>query len=145
MKSDSFRRKHLLQLFQEYGRSSLPMDACLRDYCREHRALGSKDRKYIVDLAYGMIRWKGLIDYQLRKSDPTWEQRLDMFEDLTPSDYVNQEHIPVHVRYSCPKELMDLLIADYGLEEACRQAWVNNTEHAVGNTKHIRKIDSIFS
>jgi len=128
MKSPAFRKKHLLQLFEEYGRKSLPMDVCLREYCRQNRALGSKDRRHIVDLAYGMIRWKALIDYQLRKTDPSWAQRLDIFEELNPADWVDDERIPLHVRYSCPKELMDLLIADYGREEACRQAWVNNTE-----------------
>ena len=63
-----FRTHHLLKILDESERAPFPLDAFLRFYFRNHKSIGSKDRQEICSALYGMVRWKGLIDSQIKFS-----------------------------------------------------------------------------
>lgn len=111
-----FRHHHLLEFFSLYEESTKPVDYLLSLYFKEHRALGSKDRRDIGDMLYGILRWKGLLDALSDKQ--TWEERLRIWEEVDPLSYINDTSLPLHVRCSFPQNLFDRLVAAYGEEEA---------------------------
>lgn len=125
MTKKPFREHHLLLLMEHYENSHLPLDCCIADYFRAHKALGSKDRAYIADTAYSLVRWLSLLDYHLpNKKD--WEARLSLYQTLDLQAQLNDETIPLHIRYCCPKILFDLLVASYGTQRACELCLINN-------------------
>lgn len=68
-----FRQHHILSILEGYEQQSLPLDLFLKDYFRLNKALGSKDRSYIADTTYALVRWKGLLDFLCNES-PDWKQ-----------------------------------------------------------------------
>lgn len=120
-----FREHHILTCLEDYEKQNLPLDLFLSLYFRHHKALGAKDRGFVADTIYGLIRWKSLIDY-LCKSTPTWEKRLDTFLTTDVETYKNETQIPLYIRYSCPQPLFELLVKNFGEEKACEFCWVNN-------------------
>lgn len=123
----SFRDHHLLQLLQRYDEHPQPLDLLIRYYFREHKALGSKDRRAVAETAYAMVRWRGLLDYHCGKPH-TWEQRLATYRSVDLGALRNKEALPLHIRCSCPKVLFDKLVAQYGEEKAIMLSLVNNTQ-----------------
>lgn len=118
-----FRDHHLLLLLASYDRASLPLDGCIAAYFRAHKALGSKDRAYIADMAYSLVRWRSLLDSQGEKS---WEGRLSTFQTSNFLNSLENNEIPLHIRYCCPQILFDLLVKNYGVERACAICLMNN-------------------
>jgi 16S rRNA (cytosine967-C5)-methyltransferase len=108
-----FRNKHLLALLESYDESNTPIDFHVSSYFRHYKSLGSKDRAYIAEEVYRLIRWKGLIDHFLG-DDALWDERLTWLETHKPKDYISDESLPEHVRASFPKELFDLLVDSWG-------------------------------
>ena len=54
---DSARIESAIELLQKMKDSDkIPMDNTLRDYMKNRRYIGSKDRKYIVELVYDVVR-----------------------------------------------------------------------------------------
>lgn len=107
-----FRNYHLLKILDAYELQKLPLDQFLNFYFRSHKAIGSKDRIYIAEMIYGMIRWLGLIDYML-SSRTNWAARLECYQTIKISQLINEETIPQHCRVSFPKHLYDLLYQEY--------------------------------
>ncbi len=122
MDNKPFRHHHLLQIFELYDNQNAPMDLVLRNYFREHKAIGSKDRAFIAETVYGMVRWKGLLDF-LCGEVQTWEKRLELFaSDRFPKAQQDMS-LPDHVRASFPPALFEAIVRSYGLEkgkEICR-------------------------
>ena len=121
-----FRHHHILQALQDYDKQDLPMDTVLRNYFRQHTAIGSKDRTFIADTIYAMIRWKGLLDH-ICIAPVTWEKRLEAYFNDEFTRAQKDETLPTHVRVSFPKDLFDLFVASYGeatAENICR---ISNT------------------
>jgi len=112
-----FREHHLFQILNLYERQSLPLDLFLKNYFHEHHAVGSKDRRFIAENVYGIVRWRGLLDH-LAKKPLTWESRYKVFEKIQPHDYLTREDLPVHVRVSFPKSYFQLVSAAIGEEKA---------------------------
>jgi len=108
-----FREHHILSLLQQYESQQLPLDLFISIYFREHKALGPKDRGVISETIYGIIRWKGLIDY-LCEEPITWEKRLDLYSKVNLRNYSSDQEIPKHTLYSFPKCLFDLIIQSHG-------------------------------
>src|SRR3984885_15863401 len=105
-----FREHHLLQLLQgDEEQQPLPLDLFVSNYFRANKSLGSKDKAQITELAYGIIRWKGLLDF-LCVSSPTWEERLEIFKQFDVQNYLSCDQIPLHIRLSCPTGLFDLMV-----------------------------------
>lgn len=118
-----FRKHHLLQILSAFEKLTLPLDVFLRNYFRQHTAVGSKDRKEICEAIYAMIRWLALIDYISKKnliSDKslTWEMRLHTYGTFPLKDYIHDETIPAHIRCSFPKTFYQLLADSLGEEKA---------------------------
>lgn len=108
-----FREHHLLALLTQYEKQQLPLDLFISQYFRDHKALGSKDRGFIADTIYAMIRWQGLLDY-LCQTEATWEKRFELFQSSNLSALQQDPSIPPHIRVSFPKSLFDQLIENYG-------------------------------
>ncbi len=104
----------------EYSRQSLPLDLLMNHYFRSNKALGSKDRAFIAQTAYDMIRWLGLLDALSQKT--TWEERLKTYENVkdrleNPLLYY-RESLPLHSCVSFPKDLFDRLVLSFGKDKA---------------------------
>ncbi len=111
-----FRLHHLLLLLEGYEQQKGPIDFYVSCYFRQNKALGSKDRAYISEEVYRLIRWQGLIDYFVK--DANWQKRILWLQEGEPRRFLLDETIPLHNRYSMPKELMDELIASWGVDRA---------------------------
>lgn len=118
-----FREHHLITLLNEYGNSHKPLDRCMADYFRNHKALGSKDRAYVAETAWDIIRWLGLIDAHLT-SPYTWEKRLTVHQSLDRE----AKSFPEHTRLSFPKFLYDLLCESWGEAKAQEICRISNTQ-----------------
>jgi len=124
--SEQFCRYHLLELLSGYDLQNMPLDYYVSLYFRAHKALGSKDRAWVSETLYALIRWKGLYDWLLRENT-TWEARLDLFFQKKPEAFVGDLTIPAHVRCSFPEELFREIVASWGDEEAFQICLALNT------------------
>jgi len=111
-----FREHHLLELLNIYSSKSLPLDIVICDYFKLHKALGSKDRAFIAETAYGMIRKKSLLQH-LTKNSSCWEKMLECYLQTDSDRYVNDETIPIYIRNNFPEILFNLLLNTYGLDK----------------------------
>lgn len=120
-----FREYHILQLLRLFERQTLPLDLFLSDYLRSNKSIGAKDRQFIADTVYAIIRWKGLLLHQTQSSD--WQKLLEYY--LSPSFEIakNDESLPPHVRVSFPKFLFDLISASHGEKSALEICATSNT------------------
>lgn len=121
----SFREHHLFSILGLYETQTQPLDLFLRNYFKNHRAVGSKDRKFICDSLYAMIRWKGLIDHFCEKP-VTWEKRYAFFKENDPAKYLNDDAIAPHVRASFPRSFFYLLEESLGKQKAWEFCSVSN-------------------
>lgn len=121
-----FREHHLLQLLESYELQKLPLDLHINYYFRSHKALGSKDRAFIAESAYFLIRWLGLIDY-LITAPITWEKRTSFLSALDWKIHQDNHDIPAHVRVSFPEILFQLLVESYGIPRASELCLISNT------------------
>lgn len=122
-----FKEHHLITMLQEYELQTLPLDLFIRNYFRDNKALGSKDRGFIAETLYGMMRWRGLLDF-LCPAPMSWEKRYEIF--ISPDFEVQKERkdIPDHIRLSFPKVLYDLLVNSLGIEKAHDICLISNTQ-----------------
>jgi 16S rRNA (cytosine(967)-C(5))-methyltransferase len=109
----NFRHYHLLTILNTFDTSTLPLDVFLSKFFRAHKSLGSKDRSYICETLYTLIRWKGLLDYLCEKP-LTWEKRLQALETLNLEEIKKDSTIPLHIRVSFPKFFVDKLLKFFG-------------------------------
>lgn len=112
-----FRDHHLLTILETFENSTLPLDVFLGKFFRAHKAIGSKDRQYICEKLYLLIRWKDLIDY-LIKGPLTWENRLSILPSIDFASVVQDTSIPAHIRVSFPKLFFEKISESYGVEKA---------------------------
>lgn len=120
-----FREYHLHQLFSIMKSDTGPLDLTISRYFRQHKALGSKDRKSIAETLYHLVRWSGLFDYFV-PGDKNWENRHEVAKQIDVAETLHDEKIPLHTRASFPKNLFDLWVESYGEEEAMRLALLSN-------------------
>ncbi|MEI6243313.1 MAG: RsmB/NOP family class I SAM-dependent RNA methyltransferase, partial [Chlamydiota bacterium] len=125
-----FREYHLFLILQEYESQHKPIDAVLSIYFRSNKSIGSKDRKYISDTLYALMRWRGLLDFLIKDKGPiTWEKRLAVYkEQFQPQKYENDVSIPPHIRASFPKIYFDKIKASLGEEKAWDFCLTSNTQ-----------------
>ncbi len=122
-----FQEYHLFQILRRFENQNLPLDLFLSTYFRAHHALGSKDRQFIAETVYGMTKWRLLIDH-LTEGHPSWEKRFATYKYFDPITYRPTSSVPLHIRYSCPEELWNQLVRDYGEERAIQLGLIFNTE-----------------
>jgi 16S rRNA C967 or C1407 C5-methylase (RsmB/RsmF family) len=124
-----FRNTHIIQIFNEYENQNKPLDNFLNRYYRDNKSIGSKDRKYISDRCYAIIRWRALLDYLSKKSF-SWENRINIYESIKEKleTYVFDKTIPCHVRLSFPKNYYNKLCGDYPEEEVEKFCLTSNSQ-----------------
>lgn len=122
-----FRDHHLLLLLEEYDLQAAPLDFAIFRYFKSHKSLGSKDRAYIAETVYGMVRWKGLLDYLIGKP-PSWEKRLELYKHFDSKLYQQDDSIPLFIRVSFPEELFSLFVNNYGESKAKKICLDCNTQ-----------------
>lgn len=106
-----FREYHLTQLLEGWEKTSYPLDLYISFYFKDHKALGSKDRAAIAEMAYALIRWKGVV----RGKD--WKEKLQDYQKRYPFD---------EVEASFPKELFQEMEISYGREKALQLCRICN-------------------
>lgn len=111
----------MIQLFAHYDAMQLPLDHVMGHYFRNHKAIGSKDRRYIADMACNVVRYRGALD-RLIQGNPTWEKRYETF--LERESELDQ----LPIRDSFPNELFELFAQDYGEKDAEALCRVCNTQ-----------------
>lgn len=107
-----FREHHLIELLTGYDKQSLPIDVYVSHYFKEHKALGSKDRAFIADQLYALLRWKRLLD-ELGATD--WATRLEKWKTIDPLH--DTFTLPPAARLSFPDSLYTLIIQSLGEEK----------------------------
>jgi 16S rRNA (cytosine967-C5)-methyltransferase len=121
-----FREHHLLNILNSFDQQ-LPLDVFLSHYFRAHKAVGAKDRRFISETIYGMIRWLGLIDF-LTPAPLSWDKRYQTFQTLNPSRYAASKEIPLHIRASFPKAFFQILCDALGEAKALQFCYTSNTK-----------------
>jgi 16S rRNA (cytosine967-C5)-methyltransferase len=134
-----FRDYHLLSLLEGFENSKLPLDLFISLYFKDHKALGSKDRAYISDTVYALIRHLGLIDQLV--ATPSWSLRLDCYKKLEPIEEKNFPSLPLHHQVSYPKNLFDLICKNYGIDQAISLCKICNTKAPTTVRVNTLKID----
>lgn len=120
------RARHLenaLILFDQVRKSEtpyLPLDLFLRRYFQAHKFLSSKDKAWVSDKGYELLRWRGLIDH-LTPQPHSWVNRMRTFfiSDRWRSQTQNQK-LPHHVRCSFPPELFARFETSFGTKAAAQ-------------------------
>lgn len=120
-----FRHHHLLSMLEAYDQERGPLDRWMALYFRSNRSLGSKDRAFIAETAYTMLRWQRLLD-TLSNSTECWETRLKTLIDIDIKKECQNQALPPHTRCSCPEELFNILTENYGEEKAIELALSSN-------------------
>ncbi len=123
-----FCEYHLFNILHLFESHHLPLDLYLKNYFQAHRAAGSKDRRFICETIYALIRWRGLIDHLCPQSPITWEDRYRLYRQYHPLDYLDNEEIPLHIRVSFPKAFFQLLEDSYGTDRARDLCLISNTQ-----------------
>ncbi len=122
-----FRDHHILEMLYGYEDQGMPLDFFISQYFRAHKSIGSKDRAFIAENIYRMIRWQGLLDYLCPKP-AFWEKKWELLAQFDPKKYLEDDNIPLHIRLSFPKPLFDLMVKSHGIEKTmqlcleCNQA-----------------------
>lgn len=121
----SYREYHLFQFLENYNQQTLPLDLFMNRYFRNHPSLGPKDRAFIGNTTYALVRWQELLIYLAHST--CWK---DLYQTYLISDFEKlqlQEEIPLATRVSFPPFLFDLFVKNYGIEKAHELCLVCNT------------------
>ena len=121
-----FREHHLFQLLFEYEQQTAPLDLFISLYFRSHKALGSKDRGFIAEAVYALVRWKGMLDYFCQPEEPTWARRIQILQEIDLENLQEEETIPLHTRLSFPKPLFELILESHGVENGSEICLASN-------------------
>lgn len=120
-----YREHHLFNLLEAYSKQTLPLDLFISHYFRDHHALGSKDRGFIAETIYSLVRWQGLLDYLAPSS--SWNDRYQIYLNTDFELLQQQEDIPLATRVSFPPQLFDFFVQSHGIEKAHELCLVCNT------------------
>lgn len=120
-----FREHHLFTLLEGYEQQNLPLDLFISHYFRNHSALGSKDRAFIAETIYALVRWQGLLDFLSRS--PSWHDRYETYKSTNFEEIQNNSTIPPFQRTSFPSHLFNLIESNYGPEKAIELCLASNT------------------
>lgn len=140
----SARIKAVLDLLERIEKSPIPMDLTIGDYMRNRRYIGSKDRSYIAEQTYAVIRHHARLLWALEQAgtEPTPRNRLITYLRITaPSSDMddlfdgtkhgpaflsddeksiiarlpeNFDNAPEDVRCECPPQYRDSLHSYFG-------------------------------
>lgn len=115
----SFRLHHLHALVATLYSSPIGETNRVAAYFNAHRALGAKDRRWISQRLFTILRNRRLLEALIGEGKTSPESLVTMAEQLPE---VSLDPFPWPVRYSISDALAKYLVADYGEEEAIRLA-----------------------
>ncbi|MFV0339509.1 MAG: RsmB/NOP family class I SAM-dependent RNA methyltransferase [Parachlamydiaceae bacterium] len=121
-----FTKHHLFTALEEYENQTLPLDLFLNRYFRFHKAIGSKDRAFISNEAFALIRWKGLLKVVAKASG--WEHLHETYQSAQFDELKKDSKFPPFVRLSCPEWLYGKLAKQYGEEKTEEILLASNTQ-----------------
>lgn len=125
MKKIPFQHYHLYHLLDSYRAKSLPLDLIIAQYFRSNKALGSKDRAFIADRAYQIIRWTRLLEYLTHRIDD-WEAFNRFIDKKDLINFADDPKIPAAIRLSHPDLLYEMMVDNFGKEKANSLCLCNN-------------------
>ena len=111
--SFNFRKHHCLELLELNTQLKKPLDVLMSNYFRQNKAIGSKDRKWISEMLYAIVRWQGKLDALLTQPI-TFEKRLEAF--LENKHTLELKNVEPHVEVSFPKSLFQRLQEQFGAQ-----------------------------
>lgn len=118
----SFRDYHLITFLTGYSSHNEPLDLALRNYFKKNKALGSKDRCLLAEEAFGLVRWKGLLEALVPAGG--WPEKISLFRQAPWKTL--WKNLPPHQASSLPAELYSHLCQDYGADFAKSLALASN-------------------
>jgi 16S rRNA C967 or C1407 C5-methylase (RsmB/RsmF family) len=121
----NFHEHHILNIFKEFeADKKIPFDLLLNRYTRQHKALGSKDRKVIGESCFELIRWAKLLDQD--KGPLTWKERLHLLLTSDLQALKSNSHLLPSTRCSSPEWIFQKLKKEYGEAEALKICLILN-------------------
>ena len=142
---------HVTEVHDEIVRSGRPADRVMDHFFRARKYLGSKDRRFIAETVYDMLRHRTLIESSIARSGlPSSsrfsavaavliarsfpEEQLTRELDLAPGSVESLQHAvseqlhgPLAVRSSYPEWMTEAWIRSFGTDEAEAICTVMNT------------------
>ncbi|MBI5345642.1 MAG: RsmB/NOP family class I SAM-dependent RNA methyltransferase [Chlamydiae bacterium] len=120
-----FRDHHIILILKNYEEQNNPLDVFLSNYFKNNKAIGSKDRSFICENIYTMIRYRALLDH-LSSKPTSWEKRLEALQKHNLEKYKEDETIPLNIRVSFPKDYFELIL-NSALEKVKEFCQISNT------------------
>mmetsp|Transcript_23303 Transcript_23303/g.59853 ORF Transcript_23303/g.59853 Transcript_23303/m.59853 type:complete len:381 (+) Transcript_23303:41-1183(+) len=116
-----FRVRHLENALNVYERGrghTTAVDMYLRRYFKSHDTITPKDRAWISEHFYDLVRWRGLLDY-VAPPPTTWTNRIrTYFTSDRWRGHAHNSKVPPHVRTSFPEPLFKRFEASLGTKRA---------------------------
>ncbi|MEM8628873.1 MAG: RsmB/NOP family class I SAM-dependent RNA methyltransferase [Chlamydiota bacterium] len=101
--------RHILLVLESWEAAGGPLDRFLSHYFRKNRFIGAKNRRFLAETVFQLVRLQGLLDHGVLI--PSWATRLSKFlrqDSPSPSD------LPAHVACSFPLWYYQKLREEYG-------------------------------
>ncbi|MFY7843128.1 MAG: RsmB/NOP family class I SAM-dependent RNA methyltransferase [Rhabdochlamydiaceae bacterium] len=114
--NQKFLDYHLFTLLNHPLFNKKPLDVFLSEYFRRNKNIGSKERRFISETIYHLVRWQLFFDFF--NADKSWESRYRTSISKSPLEYVQASHIPEYIRLSMPEHLFHMIVAEYGIKQA---------------------------
>lgn len=118
----SFLDRHIQTFFKIFFENKKPLDLSLSHYFKDHKNLGSKDRKIIGNTIYGMMRWKSLIDH-FSPQNP-----IEFFRNIHWEKMARDPSIPQEKKLGLPRFIFERFCAQFGEEATLLLGQTLNTE-----------------
>lgn len=132
--------KHAANILRAFEIEPKPADRLVDLYFRRNRNLGSRDRRIIADSVFGVLRWKRRLEGYLRREGVNragCDQLVSTYVAWQQKEVAGRlENIPVDISftvddyrkfpgggaayYSFPDFLYEMLIKEYGSEDALK-------------------------
>lgn len=122
-----FCEYHLIQALNYFEINSYPLDLALHYYFRLHKALGSKDRAFVANNLYSLMRWKNTLDW-FSTFPFSWEKRWRLYKERSIEDLQSKTSFPPYISVGFPEWLFAKLEEEYGFEQAKKLCLVSNTQ-----------------
>ncbi|MBE6445605.1 MAG: RsmB/NOP family class I SAM-dependent RNA methyltransferase [Alphaproteobacteria bacterium] len=120
------RYQAALEILTEVFKNQKPADSIINDYVRSRKYIGSKDRRFICDLVWNIIRNRLKLEFDAKSDDPRkillWyhkNQLKDIFdgsqygmspltaEEKTWLESSNEQPYPDYIEAECPQWLFE--------------------------------------
>ncbi len=121
---------HVKTICKSYDPKRYRLDNYTKEYFKNHKECGSKDRKLIRDNLFTIFKWLPLIEHLSPSTE--WDEKLKFyFNSFDPQKYRNELSLPPNIRVGFPEELFSLISKSYGEEKALEICEISNSKAPV--------------